>query len=171
MAVECPGGRLYCNYRYRNENMTLISNFSNCSWYNIHFLSLFSLVFLPYCNLYQGENCSFPCQGKLNCDVTILEQTDCEVWSCYDIDPKPEQKDVITISVGIGIAVILIIALILILKTLRHRICLSERRPRSENGEPQQTVENQNSYFSIGNSSSEEDLGKLNDCYMIFHVL
>ena len=92
----------------------------------------------------------------MNCDSEILEQTDCQVWSCYKHNPSGKNGNyIIIVATAFGILALLFLVALTIIGI--RIVCRSERQPQSQESPEelsQNGIQNRNSYFSIGSSSS-----------------
>ena len=117
-----------------------------------HFLSL--VLRAKICNemSFDGILISFPCHNE-TCEIRILEETDCQLWACYEHNPPPMTLTIVVIFV----ALLSFIALVLL------ALFKIKSNPRRENASlnqdqigSQTTIQNRNCYFSIDTSSSED---------------
>ena len=84
------------------------------------------------------------------------KETDCKIWSCYKYDPPGKTKNYLTI---IAVIITILALLALVLLTVFKLILMNATETASLERfqiEPQTTVQNRNSYFSLDSSSSED---------------
>ena len=92
----------------------------------------------PYCEIFTGRNCSYPC-SEMNCDSEILEQTDCQVWTCYKHNPSGKNGNyIIIVAIAFGILALLFLVALTIIGI--RIVCRSERQPQSQES-PEISVE------------------------------
>ena len=93
----------------------------------------------------------------MKCDSEILEQTDCQVWTCYKHNSSGKNGNyTIIVAIAFGILALLFLVALTIIGI--RIVCRSERQPQSQESPEelsQNGIQNRNSYFSIGSSSSE----------------
>ena len=107
---------------------------------------------------------SFPCDNE-TCEVLILEQTECPMWSCYKYIPSGGKEINLTI-IGIIAAFLSFVALVLMMvlrlkKTrVRSESELEGVSPQNIQESPQITsqtaIPNRNCYFTLASSSSDD---------------
>ena len=91
----------------------------------------------------------------MNCDSEILEQTDCQVWTCYKHSSSGKNGNyLIFVAIAFGIIALLlaIIGLWIVCRSNRQAVTQSQENLE---GISQNAIHNRNSYFSIDSSSSE----------------
>ena len=98
---------------------------------------------------------SYPCQNQ-TCEIEILEETNCKLWSCYEYNPSGKTKNHLTeIAITVALLSILVLFLCLSFKIKSNGASLNEDIERQQNMQLT-TLQNANSYFALNSSSSEE---------------
>ena len=98
---------------------------------------------------------SYPCQNQ-TCEIEILEETNCKLWSCDEYNPSGKTKNHLTeIAITVALLSILVLFLCLSFKIKSNGASLNEDIERQQNIQLT-TLQNANTYFALNSSSSEE---------------